>query len=84
MSLTWAHHIFIKCFHKVHFFFFVITIKYYGSTILTMAIELFRNINKKKMDTPLVSMKDIVNAEYPLNPLEILGENSFNEPQEID
>lgn len=50
-----------------------------------MALDLFRkNLNKKKVDAPSVSMKDIVNTEYPLDPLEILGEKSFNEPQEID
>lgn len=50
-----------------------------------MALDLFRkNVYKKKVDTLSVSMKDIVNSKYPLDPLEILGEKSFNEPQEID
>lgn len=50
-----------------------------------MALDLFRkNANKKNNNTPSVSMKDIVNAKYTLDPLEVLGEKNFNEPQEID
>lgn len=50
-----------------------------------MALDLHRNYIKKKQDSaPLVLTKDIVNSKYYTDPLELLGERSFNKPREID
>ncbi|VVC44679.1 Hypothetical protein CINCED_3A006734 [Cinara cedri] len=50
-----------------------------------MALDLHRKYIEKKQDSaPLVPIKDIVNSKYYLDPLELLGERSFNEPREVD
>jgi len=50
-----------------------------------MALDLHRKyIEKKQESAPLQPIKDIVNSKYYLDPLELLGERSFNEPREID
>ncbi|XP_025415733.1 fatty acyl-CoA reductase wat-like [Sipha flava] len=50
-----------------------------------MALDLHRKyIEKKQESAPLVPIKDIVNSKYYVDPLELLGERSFNEPREID
>lgn len=50
-----------------------------------MALDLHRKyIDEKQESAPLVPIKDIVNSKYYLDPLELLGERSFNEPREID
>lgn len=49
-----------------------------------MALDLHRKYIEKKQDSaPLVPIKDIVNSKYYVDPLELLGERSFNEPREI-
>jgi len=51
-----------------------------------MALDLHRKYIEKKQDSaPLkVATKDIINSKYYLNPLELLGETSFNEPREVE
>ncbi|XP_001946873.2 fatty acyl-CoA reductase wat [Acyrthosiphon pisum] len=51
-----------------------------------MALDLHRKYIEKRQDSePLqVSTKDIINSKYCLDPLELLGERSFNEPREVD
>lgn len=50
-----------------------------------MALDLHRKDIAKKTDSePLVTIKDIINSKYYLDPLELLGERSFNEPREVD
>jgi len=50
-----------------------------------MALDLHRKYIEKKQDSaPLVPIKDIINSKYYLDPLELLGERSFNEPREVD
>lgn len=50
-----------------------------------MALDLHRKyINRKQDVSSPISIGDIVNSKYMLDPLELLGERSFNEPQEID
>lgn len=49
-----------------------------------MALDLHRKYIEKTQDSaPLVPIKDIVNSKYYLDPLELLGERSFNEPREV-
>lgn len=50
-----------------------------------MALDLHRKYIDRKQDIALPTpIEDIVNSNYMLDPLELLGERSFNEPQEID
>jgi fatty acyl-CoA reductase len=49
-----------------------------------MALDLYRTDLAKKTDSvPLVPVKDIINSKYYIDPLELLGERSFNEPREV-
>jgi len=49
-----------------------------------MALDLHRKyIDKTQDSAPLVPVKDIINSKYYLDPLELLGERSFNEPREF-
>lgn len=49
-----------------------------------MALDLYRVDSSKKTDSEFVDLKDIVNSKYKVDPLELLGERSFNEPREVD
>jgi len=50
-----------------------------------MALDLHRKYIERKQDSaPLVPIKDIINSKYYLDPLELLGERSFNEPRDVD
>jgi len=50
-----------------------------------MALDLHRKYIEKKQDSaPLAPIKDIINSKYYLDPLELLGERSFDEPREVN
>ncbi|XP_025206497.1 fatty acyl-CoA reductase wat-like [Melanaphis sacchari] len=50
-----------------------------------MALDLHRMYIEKRQDSaPLVPIKDIISSKYYMDPLELLGERSFNEPREVD
>lgn len=55
-----------------------------------MALDMHRDGLKKKcsgnhlkISEEAYSMEDIITPEYPLDPLEVIGERSFNQPREI-
>lgn len=79
-SLSWAVKIFVR-----NLMLLLFSLQKYIENSTIMALDLHRKyIERKQESAPLKPIKDIVNSKYCLDPLELLGERSFNEPREVD